>query len=73
MLLGHRLRKIPAEILEKLPLKAYEFPTVSFDLDIHSKFRINDFPTLVLFDHGQETNRLVGLHSHEKVMSLLET
>ena len=40
--------------------------------DLAKKYGVMSIPTLILFNNGNEINKIIGLHSKEEILSFIE-
>ena len=68
--------KILSPIIEEIALENPNIKVVRINVDneltVSMKYQIMSIPTMVVLKNGEETNRLIGVVSKEKILNILD-
>lgn len=68
--------KILSPIIEEIALENPNIKVVRINVDneltVSMKYQIMSIPTMVVIKDGEETNRLIGVVSKEKILNILD-
>lgn len=68
--------KMIAPVIEEIAAEREDIKVCKIDVDAEGelavKFGVMSIPTLVIFENGEEKNRVIGFHSKTEILELLK-